>query len=135
MGGCATQSLISDPGAPAVRITDDVDVLVEIGSHLEYARFSKKLRDLGFVEDSSEGAPICRFRVDRMKLDVKPTDEAILGFSNRWYSDALRGAQTITFEGLKLRVVTAPHFLATKFEAFKGRGDSDVHASKDLAGC
>jgi hypothetical protein len=132
LGGCATQLLINDPAAPPVRITDDVDVIVEIGSRLGYAKFSKRLRELGFVEDSSEGAPICRFRVNGMKLDVMPTDEAILGFSNRWYSDALKGAGTITFKGLRLRVVTAPHFLATKLEAFKGRGGGDVYASKDL---
>jgi predicted nucleotidyltransferase len=132
LGGCATQLLITDPAAPPLRITDDVDVIVEIGSLLEYSKFSKRLRNLGFVEDSSEGAPICRFRVDGMKLDVMPTDESILGFSNRWYSDAFSKAETLKFYGLNLRVVTAPHFLATKLEAFKGRGAGDFSASKDL---
>ncbi len=34
--------------------------------------------------------------------------------------------------GLKLRHLSAPHFLATKFEAFKDRGNNDVYLSHDL---
>ena len=33
---------------------------------------------------------------------------------------------------LEIRVVTAPYFLATKLEAFKGRGGGDYFASRDL---
>jgi hypothetical protein len=34
--------------------------------------------------------------------------------------------------GYKLRVITAPYFLATKLEAFYGRGKGDYAASHDL---
>jgi len=34
--------------------------------------------------------------------------------------------------GLRLRHLSAPHFLATKFEAFKDRGRNDVYLSHDL---
>ena len=62
-----------------------------------------------------------------------PTDERILGFSNRWYKAAMDNAQKMQLEnGLMLRVVTAPFFLGTKFEAFKGRGKKDYFASHDL---
>ena len=61
-----------------------------------------------------------------------PTNPKVLGFSNRWYKAAIAHASTIMFEGLELRVVTAPYFLATKIDAFKGRGREDYHASKDL---
>lgn len=132
VGGCATELLITDPGAPPVRVTDDVDVIVEIASRAEYERFSKRLRKMGFSEDSSEDAPICRWRVGGMKLDVMPTDSKILGFSNRWYKPAIAHARSIMFEGLELRVVTTPYFLATKIDAFKGRGREDFQASKDL---
>ena len=132
VGGCATELLITDPAAPPVRVTDDVDVIAEITSHGEYAKFSTRLRKLGFSEDSSDGAPICRWTVDGMKLDVMPIDENILGFSNRWYKAAIAHADTIMFEGIELRVVTTPHFLATKIDAFKGRGHEDYQASKDL---
>ena len=35
-------------------------------------------------------------------------------------------------DGLVLRHLSAPHFLATKFEAFKDRGQNDVYLSHDL---
>jgi hypothetical protein len=122
VGGCTTGLLITDPAASPVRATDDVDVIVEIASYAEYARFSKRLRDLGFSEDSSEGSPICRWLIDQMKLDVMPTDETILGFSNRWYKPAMEAAVFVEIEGFELRVVTTPYFIGTKLEAFRGRG-------------
>jgi hypothetical protein len=60
VGGCATGLLITDPGADPVRQTYDVDVISEIASCADYAIFSARLRTLGFIEDSREGAPLCR---------------------------------------------------------------------------
>jgi hypothetical protein len=133
VGGCTTALLITDPAAAEVRSTYDVDAIAEITSYAEYAAFSEKLRQLGFTEDHSEGAPICRWAHDDLRFDVMPTDERILGFSNRWYKAAMENAQKMQLEnGLTLRVVTAPFFLGTKFEAFKGRGKNDYFASHDL---
>jgi hypothetical protein len=132
VGGCATALLISDPAAAEPRITFDVDVIVEVASYAEYARLSKRLRALGFSEDSSEGAPLCRWVSEGMKLDVMPDEEKILGFSNRWYAAALRRATEVSVEGLRLRVVTSPYFIATKLDAFRGRGQGDFYASRDL---
>ena len=62
-----------------------------------------------------------------------PLDEKILGFSNRWYPAAMEAATTRQlFRNLEIRVVTAPYFLATKMEAFRGRGRGDFFASHDL---
>jgi hypothetical protein len=36
VGGCATGLLITDPAMPDVRVTQDVDVIVEVSSRLEY---------------------------------------------------------------------------------------------------
>jgi hypothetical protein len=56
-------------------------------------------------------------------LDVMPLDQEILGFSNRWYREAMHAATVLTLEpSLQIRSITAPFFLATKLEAFKGRG-------------
>lgn len=56
LGGCATGLLITDPAAPPLRVTRDVDVIVEVASLSSYHRFSSKLRKRGFVEDSSQYA-------------------------------------------------------------------------------
>ena len=124
---------MTDPGAAPVRMTYDVDVIAEIGSYADYTVFSDRLRSLRFEEDTSEGAPLCRWRHKGLLLDVMPLDAMILGFSNRWYPDAMRTAVEVPFpSGLVLRVVTAPYFLGTKLEAFRGRGGNDYFASRDL---
>jgi hypothetical protein len=38
-------------------------------------------------------------------------------FSNRWYTAALRQAQELAIDGLRLRVVTAPYFIGTEYES------------------
>jgi hypothetical protein len=133
VGGCTTALLITDPAAAEVRPTYDVDSVAEITSYAEYVAFSARLRQLRFVEDQTEGAPICRWAHGEIRLDVMPTDERILGFSNRWYKLAIESAQRVQLEDdLTIRVVTAPLFLGTKLEAFKGRGKNDYFASHDL---
>jgi hypothetical protein len=132
VGGCATALLITDPAAAEPRITYDVDVIVEVASYSEYAKLSKRLRKLGFSEDASEGAPLCRWTSDGMVLDVMPTNDKVLGFSNRWYAAALRDAAEVRVNDLRLRVVTAPYFIGTKLEAFHGRGNGDFYVSRDL---
>jgi hypothetical protein len=133
VGGCATGMLITDPAAAPVRLTNDADVIVEVSSCQEYMEFSERLRALGFVGDQSEGAPLCRWNHGRLTVDVMPLDEKVLGFSNPWYPGAIAHATEHKLKnGLRIRMVTAPYFLATKFEAFRGRGQTDVLASHDL---
>ena len=60
-----------------------------------------------------------------------PVDPSILGFSNAWYEPALRHAEGVKIDDLEIQVITAPYFLATKLEAFHGRGKSDFR-SRDL---
>lgn len=133
LGGAATGLLITDTAAPDVRPTLDVDVIVEISSRLDYYKLEESLRALGFKPDQEEGAPICRWIIDRIKVDVMPTDEKILGFSNRWYRPAIKDAVEMELPGgMQIHMVTAPYFLATKIEAFYGRGKGDYMASHDM---
>lgn len=133
LGGASTALLITDAAAPDVRATTDVDVIVEVTSTFDYYRLADELRVLGFAEDTGEGAPMCRWRIDGIAVDIMPTDEGILGFSNRWYLPALRLADIREVAGgISIRVATAPFFLATKIEAFHGRGHGDFMASHDI---
>jgi len=133
VGGCATALLITDKAAADVRPTLDVDAIAEITSYDEYAEFSEKLRKLGFQEDTSEGAPLCRWRQKTTTLNVMPLDARILGFSNTWYRPAMDHADERELEkGLTIRLVAPVYFCATKLEAFAGRGGGDYIGSKDL---
>jgi hypothetical protein len=132
LGGAVTDLLITDPAAPAVRHTDDVDVIVDLASHAAYASLAARLRKLGFREDRSEDAPVCRWSVGGVLVDVMPTSAAVLGFGNRWYEPAIRHAEQRRVGRMPIRVVSAPYFLGTKLEAFDGRGHGDYMASRDL---
>ena len=133
VGGCTTALLITDKAAAEVRPTYDVDAIAEITSYAAYADFSARLRKTGFTEDTSEGAPICRWQQKKTILDVMPLDEKILGFSNRWYRPAMESAEKRELEtGLCIRVVNPAYFCATKLVAFASRGKGDYMASHDL---
>lgn len=132
LGGCTTGFLLSDPASAGLRPTKDVDTITEVASYAEYATLSERLRGLGLSEDTSEGAPLCRWRHGQLIIDVMPTSEAVLGFSNRWYMPALGSAVWVPLADLQLRVVTPVYFLATKLEAFRARGGGDVRGSHDL---
>jgi predicted nucleotidyltransferase len=133
VGGCATALLVTDAAGAEVRSTLDVDVIAEIASYADYAAFSERLRSLGFHEDTRKGAPLCRWLFDDLILDVMPVEEKIFGFTNQWYRGAMECAKTIELEpGLQIRLVNGAYFVATKLEAFKGRGHGDYASSHDL---
>lgn len=132
VGGCTTGLFITDPAAAGVRPTVDVDAIVDVATDAGYSTLAERLRALGLGEDTSPGAPMCRWRRDGVVVDVMPVDERILGFSNRWYPTALATARTLDLAGQRVRVVTPPLFVATKLEAFRGRGRGDCLGSHDL---
>jgi hypothetical protein len=132
VGGCTTGLFITDPAASGIRPTKDVDAIVDVTSYANYAALSERLRALGLVEDTTPGAPLCRWRQDDLIVDVMPVDEHVLGFSNRWYRAAIETAQNLGVAGHDVHVVTPALFIATKLEAFHGRGGGDVGASHDL---
>ncbi|HEY3744267.1 MAG TPA: hypothetical protein VGL53_30700 [Bryobacteraceae bacterium] len=133
VGGSVTGLLITDPAAGDPRPTLDVDAIAEITSYAQYALFGERLRASGFSEDLREGAPVCRWVRGRTILDVMPIDSQILGFSNRWYRAAMDAShRTDLAADLEIRVISAPYFVATKLDAFTGRGKADLFGSADL---
>lgn len=132
LGGCTTGLMITDPAAAGIRATKDVDAIAEVASYARYDALSERLRALKLREDTSEGAPLCRWRYEHLIVDVMPIDSAVLGFTNRWYPAAMSSAQRVTVGGLQVRVVTPVYFIATKLEAFRGRGNNDFAGSHDL---
>lgn len=132
VGGCTTGLFITDPAASGIRPTKDVDAIVDVTSYAKYTTLSERLRTLGLAEDTTPGAPLCRWRRDDFIVDIMPTDATVLGFSNQWYQAAIETALTIDIGEYRVRVVTPALFIATKLEAFHGRGGGDIVASHDL---
>lgn len=133
VGGCAAGLLCTSPKAPPPRITYDVDVIAEVAALAGYHALERQFAKRGFKRDTTPEAPICRWRIGELEVDLMPTDETILGFSNRWYPEAIRSAQTLRLpSGTTIRLISAPAFLATKLEAFATRGRGDLTSSHDL---
>lgn len=134
VGGCTTALLVDEVAYSGVRQTEDVDVIVDLATYVEYHKFGEALKARGFMEDTS--GPICRwlYRTDytTAKLDVMSTDVKALNFSNRWYKEAISRTFTHSLrEDLEIKVVAPVYFLATKFEAFRNRGEGN-YFSHDL---
>lgn len=133
VGGCTTGLLLVDDfSAENVRHTDDVDLICHADSYLKYKQFQQALREKGFTEKLEEDAPICAMYLNDLRVDIMP-DNDILGFSNRWYPGALVDPDIYeTVDGLFIKVVKPVFFVATKLEAYKGRGNNDAMQSHDI---
>jgi hypothetical protein len=133
VGGVTLGLLITDKAAAPIRNTNDVDVIAEILSYVDYIAFAERLRSAGFSEDMGEEALTCRWFHGNLKLDVLPLSKEVLGYTNAWYESALHHAAPFFLPGgQSIRLITAPYFLGTKMEAFRGRGQMDFQASHDL---
>jgi hypothetical protein len=130
--GGARQALL--PLKVAIRATQDVDFIVETRSTLEWQRFVGELETVGFRSSTDEDAPICRYQKASadglLVVDVMPTTDDIIGFSNRWYPQGHRDRVMVGISSL--HATTPLHHLLTKIDAFRSRGASDPVASHDL---
>lgn len=133
VGGVTLGLLVTDSAGAAIRGTNDVDVVAEILTYPDYIAFGERLLQAGFTEDTGEKPIACRWRHQGLILDVLPLDEKVLGYTNIWYRSALTSAHTVILpSGVEIQVITAPFFLGTKMEAFRGRGQNDYMESHDL---
>jgi len=133
-GGMSIPFYITDPLEEPPRATLDIDVVVEVYSTTEYYNVVEtRLRERGFVNDMTPGAPNCRWRWQEFIVDVMPTEESVLGFTNPWYREGLSHTIPITVtQRCAWRVLSSPFALAAKLTAFWTRGSSDPMRSQDL---
>lgn len=72
-------------------------------------------------------------RLGNLKVDFMPDDPNILGFSSRWYKEGIYTALKYALpSGRVIKHLTPLLFLATKLEAYGGRGQNDLLGSHDL---
>ena len=133
VGGAVAELYASDPAASDIRPTQDVDCVIELSSRIEYNRLEENLRCKEFVNDTSAGAPICRWVYNDIKVDVMPTDYDILGFSNRWYTEGIENKIIKTLQDeTEIFVFPPEYYLAAKLEAQNDRGGNDLRQSHDF---
>jgi predicted nucleotidyltransferase len=133
VGGCTTGLLVTAVRAQAIRATQDVDVIVQVATAREYHAMESAVAAHGFAHDVSPDAPICRWVRAGLVLDLMPSEPGVLGFHNRWYPLAMETSERVRLpDGREIRLISPPVFIATKMEAFHGRGNNDYLASHDL---
>jgi hypothetical protein len=116
------------------RVTNDVDCIIQIISRGKFYIFQEAIRTLGFTEDVSIGAPICRWNYGDITIDIMPTDADILGFSNPWYPLGMKDKIPYTLEdGTIIFILPLEIYVATKMVALRHReGGVDFRYNKDL---
>ena len=130
--GGATISLYADRPVFEIRPTDDVDVIIELLNYAGRTALEEKLRSIGFTHDIESGV-ICRYHIQGIIVDIMPTDDPSIGFTNKWYPEGFTQAVNYDIdEQCTVSILSAPYFVATKLEAFKNRGKSDGRTSHDF---
>jgi predicted nucleotidyltransferase len=133
LGGSITALLITDPAAPDIRPTKDVDVAIRTETYAEIVSLDEELRALDFDHCKEPGAPACRWVIDECLVDIIPVGVGGNAYNDRWSPVAMKNAQHLELEeGLSIRHVTAPYFVAIKLETFSDRGGGNYLESNDI---
>jgi len=134
IGGAMISVYTDDPAADEIRPTSDIDLTVNLGdSYNNLVKTEERLRELEFYPDP-EGHSICSYKYKNIAIDIMPAEDSPIGVSNSWYKPGFKYLQQIALkDGLEINVLSAPYFLATKFEAFEDRGGGvDYYGSHDF---
>jgi hypothetical protein len=130
VGGAVVSLYIDDPSADDVRPTKDLDLSMEIISLGELESLREALVAKGFVQTAMDDV-VCRFRYDDVLVDVMATVPIGWAPGNRWFELGFNLGFSYDLDGLEIRLLPLPYFLAAKFDAFFDRGIKDLFASHD----
>ena len=132
LGGSVLTLLVTDKSVDAIRVTKDIDIVMNIRTRKDYHMADSELELRGFRHDTREGAPICRWILDDVTVDVLPIRDDVLGWKSKWFEEALGAAEVVQAGNREVRIITPPYFVALKLEAFAERGRKDFLASTDF---
>lgn len=133
VGGAVIQLYSSDGASMDPMTTYDVDCVVDASTYKEYGAFEQKLFARRFINDTSEGAPICRYLFNGEKVDFMPKVDTGIGESNRWYLKGMENKQAYVLDSEKtIFIMPLPYYLASKLDALHSRGGEDYRGEKDF---
>ena len=130
VGGAVISAYTDDPAAEEIRPTKDVDMTLEVLGMGHFVRLQERLLELGF-EPNPDGHSVVSYRYKNIPVDIMAADDGPLGPTNRWYRIGFEKVWQLKVKGHEIRLLSAPAFIATKFEAFTNRG-SDYRTSHDI---
>lgn len=130
VGGAVVSLYTDDPAADEIRPTQDIDMTLNVVNLSHWQRVQERLGALGFHPDPF-GHAICSYRYKDIPVDIMATEDGLLGPTNRWYKIGFNNLWTAKAKDQEVKILSAPCYLATKFEAFNCRG-SDYRTSHDM---
>lgn len=130
VGGAVVSLYTDDPAADEIRPTKDIDLTLNIVSLTHWQQLQEQLGALGF-HPNPFGHAICSYRFNNIAVDIMATEDGPLGPANPWYKIGFEGLQNVMAGDQPINILSAPCFLATKFEAFNNRG-TDYRTSHDI---
>ena len=133
VGGAVVSLYTDDPAADEIRPTADVDFTVNIANLQNisvWEEFTQELKKLGFSPDPF-GHAICSYRYKDIPVYIMAPEDGPFGPSNRWYKKGFNDVQEVKVKDQTVNILSAPYYIATKFEAFNDRG-KDFRTSHDM---
>jgi len=130
IGGAVVSVYTDDASADEIRPTADVDLTIDLLNYSDWAQMQERLAELGFSPDP-DGHAICSYLYKGVSIDIMPAEDGPIGPANRWYKIGFKNLHTTEVKGQDISILSAPCYLATKFEAFNDRG-TDYRTSHDF---
>jgi predicted nucleotidyltransferase len=130
VGGAVIGLYADDPGAPEVRPTKDIDIVLEITSLLELENLREKFAGRG-IKIAKDEKILCRFTYRNIILDVMSTKEVGWAPSNPWFCEGFKHLEGYTLDNVTINLLPVAFYLASKFVAYTARG-ADPRTSHDF---
>ena len=130
VGGAVVSLYTDDPAADEIRPTADIDMTLNIVNLSRWEQIQENLASLGFYPDP-EGHAICSYKFNDIPVDIMPSEDGPFGPSNKWYKFGFDNLWVVKAKEEDIKILPAPCYLATKFEAFNNRG-TDYRTSHDF---
>ena len=130
IGGAVISIYATEPGADLPRVTEDIDVCVQVSTFAQMEKLRELLASKSIYPDP-QGIHIYRYRYQGIAIDFIPFEETAFGPTNSWLKPGFDKAFKTTVGDVDIAVLPVSLFLATKWEAFNSRG-SDPRYSHDF---
>jgi predicted nucleotidyltransferase len=130
VGGAVVGLYVTDEGAEQPRPTKDIDISVQINSYSQMDQLREALATKKIYPAEQEDV-IYRYKYEDVLIDFIPSEKTPLGPTNSWLKVGFSKSLTIPIGKALIRILPVSLYLATKWEAFKGRGN-DARTSPDF---
>ncbi len=101
LGGATLPLLVAESTRIDLRLTKDIDCVVEVASHSDWEAIALVLRNAGWMPSLAHDDPNCRFRRADLVLDLMPVPETGVGPDNPWFEEGIQRAETVRLDHIK----------------------------------